>query len=351
MELLIAGGVGEHGRNCFYVAGRDITFLVDCGIMAETGGDPYPHLSNAQIEKLNAVFLTHSHADHTGALPWLYERGFRGTVIASRETLNQLPNLSERVEALEAICPAGAGIYGSLCIAWGRSGHCAGSVWYRFQEEASALFFSGDYTEDTQVYACDPIRGQQADIAVLDCAYGWERTDYETACSQLTAMTGELLKSHGLLLFPVPRYGRGLELLKLLADSLLETEFFGDGCFRKNLESQRAGGFWYNGASIDAAVGEYCGQHAGVVFISDPQLKRETSRKTAAQILSLGGMAVMTGTLERGSYSDWLLKQMKMKLLRYPVHLNYAQYRSLVQENHFGKSIPYHSPAHFLNAM
>ena len=143
----------------------------------------------------------------------------------------------------------------------------------------------------------------------------------------------------------------GLELLKLLADSLPETDFFGDGCFRKNLESQRAGGFWYNGASIDAAVGEYCGQHAGVVFISDPQLKRETSRKTAAQILSLGGMAVMTGTLERGSYSDWLLKQMKMKLLRYPVHLNYAQYRRLVQENHFGKSIPYHSPAHFLNAM
>ena len=45
-------------------------------------------------------------------------------------------------------------------------------MWYRFAEGGKAVFFSGDYTEDTQVYACDPIRGQSADLAVLDCAYG-----------------------------------------------------------------------------------------------------------------------------------------------------------------------------------
>ena len=31
MELLIAGGVGEHGRNCFYVQAKTLCFLVDCG--------------------------------------------------------------------------------------------------------------------------------------------------------------------------------------------------------------------------------------------------------------------------------------------------------------------------------
>lgn len=73
MEPTIAGGVGEHGRNCFLVQGETIRFLVDCGKMADTPEDSYPRLTREQIGGLDAVFLTHSHADHTGALPWLYE--------------------------------------------------------------------------------------------------------------------------------------------------------------------------------------------------------------------------------------------------------------------------------------
>ena len=73
MKLMIAGGVGEHGRNCFLVQGETVRFLVDCGKMADTPEDPYPRLTRAEICRLDAVFLTHSHADHTGALPWLYE--------------------------------------------------------------------------------------------------------------------------------------------------------------------------------------------------------------------------------------------------------------------------------------
>ena len=45
MELFIAGGVGEHGRNCFLVQGEARCFLVDCGKMADTPEDPYPRLT------------------------------------------------------------------------------------------------------------------------------------------------------------------------------------------------------------------------------------------------------------------------------------------------------------------
>lgn len=40
--------------------------------------DDLPRLNAEQIQKLRAVFLTHSHADHTGALPWLAQQGYRG---------------------------------------------------------------------------------------------------------------------------------------------------------------------------------------------------------------------------------------------------------------------------------
>ena len=343
MKLFIAGGVGEHGRNCFLVQGEAIRFLVDCGKMADTPGDPYPRLTPEQIHSLDAVFLTHSHADHTGALPWLYENGFQGTVIAAAETLCQLPFSVQRGQTLEGLCPNRTGQFQNLFIQWGRSGHCTGSVWYRFTENGKSVFFSGDYTEDTQVYVCDPIRNQYAALAVLDCAYGLDETSYEASCDRLVQKTEELLSTHKLLLFPVPKYGRGLEILKLFSDRLSGVSYYADALFLQNFAEQDAGGFWYRLVKINAPVCPYDEQTQGIIFVSDPQLRSGLTQKIAEQVLTLGGMVIMTGTLEKGSYSENLFQQGKMVLLRYPVHLNHAQFERLIKQNDFQQAIPYHS--------
>ena len=85
MKVTFAGGVGEHGRNCFLVEGESLSFLVDCGVMVGAA-QPYPHLAPEQIVPLDYIFLTHSHADHTGALPWFVGQGFHGVVVASQKT-------------------------------------------------------------------------------------------------------------------------------------------------------------------------------------------------------------------------------------------------------------------------
>ncbi len=343
MELFIAGGVGEHGRNCFLAQGETIRFLVDCGVMADTPDDTYPRLTQEQIRHLNAVFLTHSHADHTGALPWLYENGFQGMVIAAAETLRQLPFSVQREHTLEKLCPNGAGQLQNLSVQWGRGGHCVGSVWYRLAENGKSVFFSGDYTEDTQVYTCDPIRDQHADLAVLDCAYGLDETLYAVSCDRLIQETERLLSTHKLLLFPVPKYGRGLEILKLFSDRLPHVPYFTDALFLQNLSEQDAGGFWYRKVKINARAVLYSGQAQGVVFVSDPQLRSEAAKGTAERVLSLGGMSVMTGTLEKGSYSESLFHRGRMVLLRYPVHLNHVQFEHLIEKNDFQRTVPYHS--------
>ncbi|HHX19468.1 MAG TPA: MBL fold metallo-hydrolase [Clostridiaceae bacterium] len=343
MELYIAGGVGEHGRNCFYVEGSNSSFLVDCGVLASDLEDPYPRLTQQQIDRIDKVFLTHSHADHTAALPWLYKRGFRGRLIASDETLRQLPfDLSKNI-SLERICSNGEGFDKDLAIVWGRSGHCPGGVWYRFSEGGKSILFSGDYTEDTQVYVCDRIRGISADVAVIDCAYGKDEVSYDAACNRLISKTKEALTSHGILLFPVPRYGRGLELLKLFSNHLSCVNYFGDEIFLDQVEAAKQETFWTRSVNINVSLQTYSGEERGIVFVSNPQLNAKAARATAQEVLSLGGRAIATGTVEAGSFSATLIAEGNMDVLRYPIHLHYAQYLQLIQKNRFTETIAYHS--------
>lgn len=346
MRLLIAGGCGEHGRNCFLAEGKYANFLVDCGIMAGEENGGYPRLSAEQAKRLRCVFLTHSHADHTGALPWLRNMGYTGPVIASRHTLEQLPFHLEAGLPLEELCPGREGSYDGVHIQWGRSGHCVGSVWYRFSMEQKSIFFSGDYTEDTQVYVTEPIRRQTADVAVLDCTYGSDQTSYDDACAHLTTQVKKLMAQYGLLAFPVPKYGRGLELLQLFRQSGLEGPLFGDSHFLREIEKTEEYHGWMKPAAgnLQDIAAPYSGtEKQGILLISDPQLRSPAARDAVRTVLTLGGHAVMTGTVEHGSFSAQLVKDGHMELLRYPVHLNLEQMEALAGKNSFSKVIPYHS--------
>lgn len=347
MRLYIAGGCGEHGRSCFLVEGKCVNFLVDCGVMAGEEGGGYPRLSAEQARRLRCVFLTHSHADHTGALPWLRSMGYTGPVIASRHTLKQLPFHLEAGLPLEELCPSGEASYDGVHIRWGRSGHCVGSVWYQFAMERKSILFSGDYTENTQVYVTQSIRGQTADVAVLDCAYGSDQNSCDDACAYLLERVKNLLTQYGLLVFPVPKYGRGLELLQLFRQSDLEGPFFGDSHFLGEIGKDVEYRGWIK-PTIDPlqnAASPYSGsEKRGILFVSDPQLRSSSAQEAVVRtVLALGGHAVMTGTVEQGSFSEQLVKGGQMELLRYPVHLNLRQMEALAEKNSFAKVISYHS--------
>ena len=82
-------------------------------------------------------------------------------------------------------------------------------MWYAFGLEGQRLFFSGDYTEHSPVYAVDPVRGQTARLAVLDSAYGPDpRSDGAMRQDFLDAVSPWASAGQPVL-FPVPKYGRG----------------------------------------------------------------------------------------------------------------------------------------------
>ncbi|MGN0618101.1 MAG: hypothetical protein ACI4J7_03675, partial [Ruminiclostridium sp.] len=141
---------------------------------------------------------------------------------------------------------------------------------------------------------------------------------------------------------PVPKYGRGIELLKLIREKLPGLFCCGDEHFISQLEDLKNRDYWCRNFDLSAAFYETA-EKCHIIFISDPQLKSEKAKTLAGRIISGGGFGIMTGTVENGSFSHKLMQSGKMKFLRYPVHQNISEYRRLAENNCFKQIIPFHS--------
>ena len=344
MRLYIAGGCGEHGRNCFMLDFGDDAVLVDCGLGQDALNPEYPRLTDEQIRKVRCVFLTHSHSDHVDALPWFFSRGGVRRAVASRETFDQLDFDIEEKIPLDAL--GGRLDRLGLAVEHGRTGHCIGAVWYAFEKDGKRALFSGDYIEETAVYANDPIRGRHADIAVLDCAYGREDVVHTRQCAKLVSLLRDCAQSRRKCFLPVPKYGRSVELLALIKGELPKVRVAAEeGVFKAICEIAQQKEWLKGGTELSGLAEAFDGgSDFDVLLIGDGQLKKQRNRDIADAIIAGGGTGIITGTPDKGSYIERLMDGGLMTRVRYPVHQCMAQFERLMSLNSFDRAIPYHSP-------
>ncbi|MBR9680233.1 MAG: beta-CASP ribonuclease aCPSF1 [Candidatus Altiarchaeota archaeon] len=83
------GAAREVGRSSMLLQTNGSRVLMDCGINVANKDKAFPVLDapEFQIERLDAVVISHSHLDHVGFTPFLYKYGFKGPVYMTPPSL------------------------------------------------------------------------------------------------------------------------------------------------------------------------------------------------------------------------------------------------------------------------
>src|SRR5258708_37818768 len=86
MRDAFLGGASGVGASCLAIELADQWIVVDAGVRVDHKADPLPDLAQLEGKDVRAIFVTHAHADHIGALPLLH-RAFPSTpIFTSRAT-------------------------------------------------------------------------------------------------------------------------------------------------------------------------------------------------------------------------------------------------------------------------
>lgn len=348
-RLIIKGGYGEHGRSCFmieYVAKRYIMF--DCGIM-DTDPFPFPNINEDEARNTDFLFLSHAHKDHCGAVDHLLAQGFDGTILATKQTF-ALANI--HYHKMVYLNAAGNGRYEhqNLSVAYGRSGHSPGSLWFLLTlADGYKFFYSGDFQINPLLYACDVPSDITADVAVIDMAHDQLMKRAEELRKAMLLTIKRYLAQGFKIILPVQQYGRGNELLYLMAMNFAQEEIAIDKRMAMAIEKMLEEQSWMfvdhrqNFIQSFAHIKTNDIMQAKIILIADTHLEKADNQLLVEQLLSEKAIIIASGRKKEGSFVCQMLEENKAIRICYPHHSSRADALTLYDINNFKITLPFHS--------
>lgn len=267
MKLTFIGADHEVTGSCHLIQACGKNILLDCGM--EQGRDIYVNQEiPVPADKIDYVFLSHAHIDHSGYLPLIVKNGFKGEIYSTTATMQlcsimlrdsahiqefeaewrnrkgkragkpkfePLYETKDAEAAMKLFVPCNYGEVINICdgieIRFTDIGHLIGSasieVWITEDGISKKIVFSGDIGNINQPIIEDPHSTDKADYVIIESTYGdklhGESTDY---IKELTEIIQRTFDRGGNVVIPCFAVGRTQNMLyylrKIYNDKLIK---------------------------------------------------------------------------------------------------------------------------------
>lgn len=340
MEIKFLGAVQEVTGSNYLVACGGRKFFVDCGIYHGRDDDeknkqePFINPSD-----LDAVILTHAHMDHSGRVPFLVKRGFKGKIWATKPTLELLSvmwhdsahlmmeetawknkknfrkglpaeeplyDINDVEDALKLLSPIKYEeeneVFPGVQVCVHNAGHILGSaavsLVLKEDDKEVGLVFSGDLGQAESIIDQPPAAIKKAHYVLIESTYGNRRhKDLTDTRAEFRSVIVQALKDKGKVLIPsfvIDRAQRILyELLLMQMEGLIPELpiFFDSPMGIKATELYRR----YSGVLSDevqrlAAEGRNPFAPLGLTYVGSAEESREINSVESCIVIAGSGM-------------------------------------------------------------
>lgn len=217
--------------------------LLDCGM--RQGVDSVEREKHIPFDpsEIDYIILSHAHIDHSGLIPYLYLRGFRGRVVTTTATRaiaelllldsakimkeeyekSNIPPLFDERDVVEVMSHFDAYPYNKpvrlqdVKLSFLDAGHILGSAVTLLRINGLQICYTGDIGSGTSPLMNPPTPPKEADVLIMESTYGNRRhEDRAKAVETMKAVISDTIKAGGKVLIPVFAVGRAQEVLYVL---------------------------------------------------------------------------------------------------------------------------------------
>ena len=235
MELRFLGGAREVGKSALFVDTGKEKFVLDYGIEVQEGRKPIEPPG-----RLDGVFVTHAHLDHSGFVPGLYSRGYGGRCYATPATFDLCSMLladSLKVQFKRGLDPGFSEQdikkmgknerimnfnepqeIGSSTVELFSAGHIPGAASVKIESRGKRILYTGDikFMPTDFMFGADSAVGD-LDVLVSESTYSYKNhPERKKLKEELLGIIEETCHNGGVALLPAFAVGRTQELLLML---------------------------------------------------------------------------------------------------------------------------------------
>jgi len=259
MQIEFSGGAGCVTGSSHLLRIKDKRILLDCGLYQgkdekTRGNDVFAYIPST----VDYVILSHAHIDHSGRIPLLFKRGFKGKILATPPTVDlckimlldsayiqeqdaEWENKKRQRKGLDPIDPlytvedAEKSLLGFQAVQFNEpyevfdgfkftfkeAGHMLGAaiteLFVKEEEREIKLVYSGDLGNQGIPLMKEPVKITEADFLIIESTYGNRiHPDSSSEKEELVKIINDTYRRGGNVIIPSFAVGRTQELLYVL---------------------------------------------------------------------------------------------------------------------------------------